>query len=106
MTEEMREEFRREALAHYEGMREKWRDMIDAVELVEKLESAGIEPSDEEKKAHDDARPSVEKWRDGLANGRDTMKDMIDAVKLVENCKETGIEPSDEEKKAYVDALP
>ena len=110
MTEEMREEFRRDALAHYEGMREKWRDMIDAVELVEKLESAGIGPSDEEKKAHDDARPSVEKWRDGgargLANGRETMKDMLAAVKLVENCNETGTKPSDEEKKAYDDALP
>jgi uncharacterized membrane protein YqiK len=68
----LREELRQDASAHCEDMRDKWRDMIDAVEFVENLVSLGIEPSDKEQKAHDDARPSVQKWRDGLARANDT----------------------------------
>ena len=83
-------------------MRDKFRDMLDAVELVENLERPATE---EEQKAHDDALRSVQKWRAGRANGSDKMKDMNAAVKLVENCKEAGIVPTAKELKAHAERV-
>jgi hypothetical protein len=96
MTEKKREELRRDVLAHYQGMCDKFRDMIDAVELVENLERPATE---EEQNAHDAALPSVQKWRDG----RDKWRDMIDAVELVENLERPATE---EEQNAHDAALP
>jgi colicin import membrane protein len=72
MTEKKREELRRDASAHCEDMRDKFRDMIAAVKLVENLVSAGIEPNKKEQKAHDDAWPAVRRQRAGSARANDT----------------------------------
>jgi len=75
MTEEMREELRQDMLEHLQDIRDKWADMIADVERVENLEKAGLEPSADEKKAYDAALPSVQRWREGLANGRKTLEE-------------------------------
>ena len=106
MTEAEREEYRRDMSEHCEGMRRKFADMRADVERVENLEKAGLEPSADEKAAYDKALQSVQRWREGPANGREAFAAMLDAVNLVEKKQADGLEPSADEKAAYDKAQP
>jgi hypothetical protein len=84
--------------------------MIAAVELVERLEQEGVEPTVEEMEAAAKAQKSVQKWRDGSAkgckNGSKKQADSIAAVKVVESLKRKGLEPSAPQAAAAAEALP
>jgi hypothetical protein len=57
-------------LENMEGMRDKWEAMRGAVELDESLKREGLEPSDKQAAAAAEALPSVQRQRDGSANGK------------------------------------
>ena len=104
MTEEERERMRVEHAEFVEDMRRTWEAMVAAVKLVEDLVRQRKVPSDEQRAAADAARPSVERWRAGIAKGAEkgaeTFQAMVAAVELVERLVLEGLEPSDEERAA------
>jgi hypothetical protein len=93
-------------LDYMDSMREKWLGMIAAVELVERLEQEGVEPTVEEMAAADAARLSVQKWRSGGSDGRKKHADSIAAVKVCESLEREGLEPSASQAAAAAEALP
>jgi hypothetical protein len=109
-TEEDREQARQDMLDYMDSMREKWLGMIAAVELVERLEQEGVEPTVEEIAAADAARLSVQKWRAGSKKwwraGSKKHADSIAAVKVCESLKRKGLEPSAPQAAAAAEALP
>ena len=100
MTEEERERMRVEHAEFMQDMRRTWEAMVAAVKLVEDLVRQRKVPSPEQWAAADAARPSVERWRAGIAKGAETFQAMVAAVELVERLVLEGLEPSDEERAA------
>ena len=106
MTEEERERMRAEQAEFMEDMRRTWEAMVAAVKLVEDLVRQRKVPSPEQWAAADAARPSVERWREGIAKGGEAMKAKFAAVKLVEDLVRERKDPTPEQRAAADAARP